>query len=228
MKAMILAAGRGERLRPLTDSLPKPLVPLAGKPLLGWHLERLARAGFEEVVVNVSWLGHQLMEVVGDGSDFGIAVSYSDEGDNALETGGGILQALPLLGDEPFLVINGDIFTDFPLNKLAPTTMLAHLVLVPNPPHNPGGDFALHGPRVVEQGELHTFSGIGVYHPDLFKKCIPGKFPLAPLLRQAIAAGRVSGELWRGNWHDLGTLARYRAAAQALEAAQGPGTPTAG
>lgn len=226
MKAMILAAGRGQRLRPLSDNLPKPLFPLAGKPLVVWHLERLAGAGVTEVVINVSWLGQKLMEHVGDGSRFGISVQYSDEGDSALETGGGIFRALPLLGDDHFLVVNGDVFTDFPISRLAPAReMLAHLVLVPNPPHNPGGDFALQGEQVVEQGERYTFSGLGTYHPDLFQECRPGKFPLAPLLRRAIAAGKVSGELWRGTWHDLGTVARWRAAERALQAQSGDDKP---
>lgn len=207
--AMILAAGRGERLRPLTDTVPKPLVAIAGKPLIVWHLEKLAAAGFGHVVINLSWLGEKVQAALGDGSDFGLSISYSDEGDQALETGGGIFRALPLLGARPFLAVNGDIYTDYPVagRRLA-RGQLAHLVLVPNPPHNRDGDFGLREGNVVEDGQLSTFSGIGIYDPALFAGCRPGVFPLAPILRAAIAAGRVSGELWQGRWHDAGTAER--------------------
>lgn len=206
---MILAAGRGERLRPLTDSLPKPLVEVGGKPLIVWHLQRLAAAGYRQVVINLSWLGDAVRAALGDGSRFGIEIAYSDEGGAALETGGGIYKALPLLGDDPFLVVNGDIYCDHPLTQraLAPGTF-AHLVLVPNPAHNPHGDFGLREGRVVVSPDCLTFSGIGIYHPALFADCRAGAFPLAPVLRSAIAAGKVNGEVWNGRWHDAGTAAR--------------------
>jgi N-acetyl-alpha-D-muramate 1-phosphate uridylyltransferase len=212
MKAMILAAGRGERLRPLTDASPKPLLTVRGKPLIEWHLEALARAGVREVVINLSWLGAQIRAALGDGSRFGLSIAYSDEGAIALETGGGIFQALPLLGTAPFLLVNGDIFTavDFAHLTLA-RGALAHLVLVPNPDHHPTGDFVLHDGAVTETGApRHTYSGIGVYDPELFAGCVPGRFPLLPLLRRAIAAGRLRGEFYAGNWTDVGTVGRLQ------------------
>lgn len=206
---MILAAGRGERLRPVTDTLPKPLLPIGGEPLLFRHLRRLAAAGFSDVVINVSWLGHQIIEAAGDGSRFGLRLQYSDEGAEALETGGGIFRALPLLGDDPFLVINGDILCDVNLGALAlQSGRLAHLLLVPNPAHNPNGDFSLAAGEIGLEEPCLTFSGIGVYHPALFAGCRPGRFALAPILREAITAGKVSGELWTGFWSDLGTADR--------------------
>ena len=210
MKAMILAAGRGERMRPLTDSTPKPLLQAGGKALLAHHLEALAAAGFREVVINLAHLGAQIETAIGDGSAFGLSIRYSREPDGALETGGGIFQALPLLGPAPFAVINGDVWTDYPLKDL-PTepTGLAHLVLIDNPPQHPRGDFALDGDRVVADGpDKLTFSGIGVYRPELFAGCRPGVFPLAPLLRKAMATGQVSGEHYRGAWRDIGTPER--------------------
>jgi len=208
-KAMILAAGRGERLRPLTDELPKPLIEVGGKPAIVWHLEKLAAAGFRTVVINLSWLGQKVRDELQDGSSFGLHIIYSDEGETALETGGGIFKALPLLGDSPFLVINGDVFSDYPLSsvELAPDRY-AHLILVPNPSHNPRGDFGLQGQEVTMAGELYTFSGIGIYNPCIFSGCRGGVFPLAPILSAAIAQGKVSGELWRGRWHDIGTQER--------------------
>jgi len=211
MKAMILAAGRGERLRPLTDTTPKPLIEVGGRTLLDHHLAALADAGFGEVVINLAWLGDRIRAAVGDGSRYGLHVRYSDEGEHALETAGGIVNALPLLGDEAFAVINGDIWTDYPRARLAPPAAgdVAHLVLVDNPPHHPDGDFTLTGDRVATDGGSHlTFAGIGVYRPELFRPRPPGVSALAPILRAAMAAGRVSGERHAGAWHDVGTPAR--------------------
>lgn len=209
MKAMILAAGRGERMRPLTDNTPKPLLMAAGRPLIEYHLHALARAGIREVVVNHAHLGAQIEQALGDGSRYGLSIHYSAEG-KALETGGGIFNALPLLGATPFLVINGDVWCDYPLQQLFVRRVnKAHLVLVPNPPQHPRGDFCLQGERVYEgeEGRL-TFSGIGLYHPALFSGCAPGAFPLAPLLRAAMARGEVSGERYDGRWFDIGTPER--------------------
>lgn len=213
MRAMILAAGRGERLRPLTDTIPKPLVDLGGKPLIEYHLEALARTGFREIVINQGHLGDQLAAVLGDGSRWGIHIHWSDEQPEALETGGGIFQALPLLGAGPFLVINGDVWTDYPFARLrAIKCDWAHLVMVPNPAHNPSGDFALQGARLREDGSIkQTFSGVGVYHPRLFDGCRPGKFSVVPLLRAAMREHIVTGELFRGEWDDIGTLERLEA-----------------
>ena len=220
MRAMILAAGRGNRMRPLTDRTPKPLLPVAGRPLIDWHLERLAAAGCDQVVINLAWLGEQIADHVGDGSRWGLRVEYSREGETGLETGGGIARALPLLGDAPFLVINGDVWCDLePARLLRPPAGLAHLVLVPNPEHNSGGDFGLQGGRVVASGgELLTYSGIGVYHPELFAGHPGGAFRLAPLLRRAMAEGRVTGECYRGRWCDVGTPERLQALDAALRA----------
>ncbi len=232
MKVMILAAGRGERMRPLTDACPKPLLPVAGTPLLGWHLRRLAAAGFSDIVINLAYRGDQIRRYAGDGADFGLRVRYSDEGDRALETGGGIRRALPLLatadGDAPFAVVNGDVYTDFPLAALRriethlPTRVRAHLILVPNPPHNPGGDLALAGDRIVsgDRRDLPrlTFSGIGVYRPSLFRDSAPESpaFPLAPVLRTAVADGRATGEVYTGLWSDVGTPQRLAELEQRL------------
>lgn len=209
MKAMILAAGRGERMRPLTDTTPKPLLRAAGKPLIVYHLEALAAAGFTEVVINHAHLGEQIEQFVGDGSRYGLAIHYSHE-EQALETGGGIFRALPLLGETPFVVINGDVWTDYPYSRLRQLVVeRAHLVMVDNPPQHPAGDFVLRQGRVLEgEGERLTFSGIGVYHPSLFAACSAGAFPLAPLLREAMQAGAVSGEHYHGRWFDIGTPER--------------------
>lgn len=218
MKAMILAAGRGERMRPLTDHTPKPLLVVGGKPLIVHHILRLRDAGYTELVINHAWLGEQLPAALGDGSGHGVHITWSPEGE-ALETGGGIHRALPLLGDAPFLVVNGDVWTDYPYARLrhAPTG-LAHLVLVANPPQHPQGDFALDHGRVRSDGApRHTFSGIGVYRPELFAGCAPGKFPLAPLLRAAMAGDQVSGELYPGRWYDIGTPERLTALDAALD-----------
>ena len=210
MKAMLLAAGRGKRLRPITDSLPKPLLQVRGRALIAWHLAALSRAGIREVVVNLSWLGEQLRAALGDGRDYGVRITWSDEGAVPLETGGGVLRAVPLLGPGPFLVVNGDIWTDVDFGRLAlADDAHAHLVLIPNPAHHLRGDFALDGDRVVDRdGERFTYSGIGVYRPEFFAGCTPGRFPLLPLLRRAIGAGRVRGEVHRGEWCDVGTPER--------------------
>jgi MurNAc alpha-1-phosphate uridylyltransferase len=208
---MILAAGRGERMRPLTDRTPKPLLLAGGKPLIQYHIERLAAAGVRELAINHAHLGGQIEETLGDGSRFGMSIRYSSEGEGqALETGGGIFKALPLLGPGPFLVVNADIWTDCPFADLdLGADDLAHLVLVENPPQHPYGDFVLDGKRVRSDGSpRYTFSGIGVYRPGLFAGCSPGAFPLAPLLRRAMAEDRVSGQLHSGRWYDIGTPQR--------------------
>ncbi|HEX5515013.1 MAG TPA: nucleotidyltransferase family protein [Gammaproteobacteria bacterium] len=209
--AMILAAGRGERMRPLTDHTPKPLLPVAGRPLIEYHIAALAEAGFRRIVINVAWLGQQIVAALGAGERFGVELQYSREEPAALETAGGIRRALPLLGTAPFVVVNGDIWTDFPLTTLPAPAGLAHLVLVDNPPHHEHGDFALEGERVIDgaSGRL-TFSGIGVYRPELFAHLPDGARPLAPLLREAIARGQVSGQHYRGQWVDVGTPARLK------------------
>ena len=210
---MILAAGRGERMRPLTDHTPKPLLRVAGRPLIERHLEGLSAAGVERVVINVAWLAQRVREHLGDGGRWGLEIVYSEEPAGALETGGGIHNALPLLGDAPFWVVNGDLFTDYPLERLPKRPAgLAHLVLVDNPEHHPGGDFALVDGRVHTgaEGCRLTFGGIGCYHPRLFEGCRAGAFPLAPLLRRAMDEGAVSGEHYRGPWCDVGTPARLQ------------------
>jgi len=219
MKLMILAAGRGTRMRPLTDQLPKPLLPVAGQPLLFHHLQRAARAGLREVVINLAYRGGAIREAVGDGQAFGLSVRYSDEGEHALETGGGIARALPLLGPEPFIVLNGDVWTDHPLDRLVlPEGDLAHLLLVDNPAHHLRGDFHLDAAgRVHSDGApLLTFAGLGVYHPALFAGAPDGAFPLAPVLRNAMETGRVSGAHHRGLWVDVGTPERLTALEQRL------------
>jgi len=212
--AMILAAGRGERMRPLTDHTPKPLLEVAGKPLIVWHIERLAGAGFRRLVINHAHLGGQIEQRLGNGARWGVSIYYSAEGEGkALETGGGIFRALPLLGESPFLVVNGDIWCDVDFFSLQLADGdLAHLVLVGNPSHNPSGDFFLDpAGRVHDQGEpCLTFSGIGMYHPGLFATCEAGAFPLAPLLRSAMQAGKVSGEHHFGSWLDIGTPERLQ------------------
>ena len=212
MKAMILAAGRGERMRPLTDHTPKPLLKVGGKPLIVWHLERLAKAGFKEIVINHAHLGEQLEQALGDGSQWSLHIQYSPE-KIALETAGGIANALPLLGAEPFLVVNGDTFTEIDFGVLThalQTNHHAHLVLVNNPPQHPNGDFAIEADRLKNTGEkMLTFSGVGVYHPDLFANVTRGEpAKLAPLLRQAIAEDQATAEYYQGVWHDIGTPER--------------------
>ncbi|HJS91356.1 MAG TPA: nucleotidyltransferase family protein [Steroidobacteraceae bacterium] len=213
-RAMLLAAGRGERLRPLTDTLPKPLVAVAGKPLIVYHLEALAKAEVREVVINLSWLGEQIRAALGDGSRYGVRIAYSEEGPVPLEAGGGIHRALPLLGSGPFLVVNADVWTDMEFTRvpILDEGADAHLMLAPNPPHHPRGDFGLEGELVVERDtDRYTYTGVGVYRPELFKGCAPGKFPLLPLLKRAIAARRLRGEVYRGEWLDIGSPDRLAA-----------------
>ena len=220
MKAMILAAGRGERMRPLTDTLPKPLLVVGGKPLIVWHVERLVGAGMRDIVINHAHLGGQIEAALGDGNSLGARIVYSPEPLGALGTAGGIAHALPLLGYPPFVVVNGDIWCDYDFDQIAEIAgrlqqrrQLAHLLLVPNPPHHPAGDFTLEFGRVAEEGEPKlTFAGIGIYQRALFAS-VPagGKGELAPLLRAAMREGRVSGEYLRGRWVDVGTPQRLAA-----------------
>jgi len=212
MKAMLLAAGRGERLRPLTDEVPKALVEAGGKPLIAWHLERLAAAGCREAVINVSHLGERIVDAVGDGARFGLRVSYSREPER-LETAGGIAQALSLLGPQPFALLNADVYCEFPLGRLLGLSLgarLAHLVLVPNPVHRPRGDFGLvTGLIRSDAATRYTYAGLAVLSPELVRSVTPGqKAPLAPLLYEAADAGRMTGELYEGLWQDVGTLER--------------------
>jgi MurNAc alpha-1-phosphate uridylyltransferase len=215
---MLLAAGRGERLRPLTDSVPKALVEAGGKPLIAWHLERLAAAGCREVVINVSYLGERIVERIGDGGRFGLRIAYSREAER-LETAGGIAQALHLLGGEPFLLLNADVYCEFDVARLLRLplgAMLAHLVLVPNPAHRPRGDFGLAGGTNTTSGEVkrsgspsYTYAGIALLSPRLVESVTPGeKAPLAPLLYAAADRSLMRGELYRGLWQDVGTLER--------------------
>ena len=209
---MLLAAGRGERLRPLTDTVPKALVEAGGKPLVAWHLERLAAAGCREAVINVSHLGERIVEAIGDGRRFGLRVAYSHEAER-LETAGGIAQALPLLGPGPFVLVNADIYCDFPLQRLLGLALgarLAHLVLVPNPEHRPRGDFALVDGEVRGDGApRYTYAGLAVLSPELVRTVRAGeKAALAPFLYGAADAGRMSGELYEGLWEDVGTRER--------------------
>lgn len=207
---MVLAAGRGERLRPLTDEIPKSLVEVRGEPLIERHLRALRAAGVDTVVINLGWLGDQVFERIGSGERFGLDVVYSNEGDNILETGGGIQRALPMLGDEPFLVVNADIYTDMPFTGIdLDADDLAHLVLVPTPPDKDAGDFALDGARIRNTGaELLTFSGVSVYRPGFFAGCSAGRFSVVPLLRDAADDDRLSGSVYAGLWRDVGTPAR--------------------
>jgi MurNAc alpha-1-phosphate uridylyltransferase len=210
---MILAAGRGERLRPLTDTTPKPLLTVRGRPLIERHVVALARAGIERIVINLAWLGAQISAYLGDGARYGVAIMYSDERPQALETAGGIFRALPYLAPGPFAVVNGDVYTDFPFETLRiAANRDAHLVLVPNPPQHPQGDFGLeHGLAQAEAANRHTFSGIALYRPSFFDGCTDGVFPLKPLLVRSMAAGRCSAELYPGVWEDIGTAERLRA-----------------
>lgn len=214
MKAMILAAGRGERMRPLTDQKPKPLLKVGGKALIVWHIERLVKSGFKDIVINHAYLGEQIEEALGDGMQWDAQIEYSPE-ETALETAGGIANALPLLGNAPFLVINGDIFCEIDFSSLKHALNkpnLAHLVMVNNPVQHPHGDFALQANRLKAEGEKKlTFSGIGVYSPALFHPVIRGNAAkLAPLLKQAMAKGWVTGEHYQGTWHDIGTPERLQ------------------
>jgi N-acetyl-alpha-D-muramate 1-phosphate uridylyltransferase len=214
MKAMILAAGRGERMRPLTDKVPKPLLTAGGEPLIVHLIKALTRTHFADLVINHSYLGHEIERELGDGAKFGVRICYSAEPEEALETGGGIYRALPLLG-EVFLVVNGDVWTDYPFARLRqPPSGLAHVVLVDNPPHHPRGDFAFVDGAIsdAQYGEPRlTFAGIGVYRAALFDGCNPGRFSLAPLLRRAIGYHQVSAEHYHGRWMDIGTPERLNA-----------------
>lgn len=221
MQAMILAAGRGERMRPLTDTLPKPLLSVAGKRIIEYTIERLAAVGITSLVINCAWLAHRFAEILGDGSVYGVNIRYSME-QEALETAGGIVQALPMLGEQPFLVVNGDIWSDIDFEPLMqrPMSSLAHIILVPNPQHNPTGDFGCLDGLVTEKspGESsYTYSGIGIYTPEIFTKLSSGKRALAPILRQLIANQQLSGEIYSGRWSDIGTVERLQQLQQQLQ-----------
>ncbi len=214
MRAMILAAGKGTRMRPLTETTPKPLLEAGGKPLIVWHIERLKKAGFDEIVVNIAHLGAQIPQRLGDGSAWGVRLFYSDEcAEGGLETLGGIVKALPLLSrSDPFLVVNGDVWCDYPFDVSFSMRegCEAHLVLVPNPPHHDRGDFDLYAGKLRDE-KRYTFAGIGYYRPAFFEGIAYGKAPLAPLLREKIAAGVVCGEYYEGQWYDIGTPERLEA-----------------
>lgn len=224
MKAMILAAGRGERMRPLTDSCPKPLLKIGGEPILGWHLRRLKNAGITDIVINHAWLGEQIEQTLGSGAQYGVNIAYSAERNGGLETAGGIATALPLLGEKAFLVVNGDVLTDIDFQtafaaaaSIDGQNKLAHLWLVDNPPHNPNGDFSLLSDGLIhsqdDAGTRLTFSGVGIYHPHLFHDTPANQAAkLAPLLRQAMAANQVSGQKHDGLWLDVGTVERLQEA----------------
>lgn len=209
---MILAAGRGERMRPLTDTTPKPLLEVGGKPLIVWHIEKLAKAGFEEIIINIAHLGDKIPQALGDGSRWGVKLHFSDEqNEGALESAGGVVKALPLLGNEPFLVVNGDVWCDYEFNSSYELGdgILAHLILVPNPEHNQKGDFSIKKDMVSSDGNVkYTFSGIGYYSPSLFKYLEYGKRGLGDLLRDTMLHDAVSGEIYKGIWHDIGTPER--------------------
>ena len=221
MKAMILAAGRGERMGALTDRVPKPLLEAGGRPLIEHQIQRLATAGFRDLVVNLAWLGHVIEARLGDGSRFGVRIEFSREPEGALDTGGGIRNALPLLGDGRFVVVNSDVWSDFPLETLRDGDAGdAHIVLADSPAHHPGGDFGLAPDGRVIRAESNrlTFCGIGRYHPRLFAAREGGRFPLVAVLRDAIGAGILSGEHHRGEWMDVGTPERLRALDRKLRA----------
>jgi len=222
MKAMILAAGRGERMRPLSDRMPKPLLEVGGHRLVEYHLAALLKAGVREVVINLSWLGDSIREALGDGVRHGLSIDYSDEGPIPFGTGGGIHQALPLLGADPFLLVNGDIWIDLPFDDLRrPAGSLAHLVLAANPQHHPGGDFGLDtSRRVLPAPTSLTYTGLAVLDPRLFDGCEEGTFTLKPLLDRALAAGRLSGQRHMGAWCDVGTPERLAALDAALRLGQ--------
>lgn len=216
MKAMLLAAGRGQRLRPRTDFVPKALIKVRGHSLIERHLLRLSEAGCLDVVINLGWLGPMICDELGDGSRYGLSISYSDEGWPAFDTGGGIRRALPLLGSNPFLVINADIWTDYPLLSLVSSAKalanrdMIHMVLVSNPPDHARGDFGLSAGRIVTSTPYFTFSGLSILRPAFFNDSPDGPFPIAPLWRQAIAEGRASGEFYGGRWCDVGTEKRLK------------------
>jgi N-acetyl-alpha-D-muramate 1-phosphate uridylyltransferase len=218
MRAMILAAGRGERMRPLTDTVPKPLLEVAGKALIVYQIEALESAGVKEIVINTGHLGEQIQYELGTGSAFGVDIFYSDEGENILETAGGIIQALPLLGDDPFIVTNADIYTDFDYGSLpSEPDYDAHLVLVDNPPHNLKGDFVLENGRIIDEGKQKlTYSGISIFYPYFFENCKTGRAPLAPLLHQAAKESRLGGQQFMGEWLDIGTPERLKEVSESI------------
>ena len=214
MRAIILAAGKGERMRPLTLVKPKPLLEVCGKSLIEHHIENLKHAGITDIVINVSWLAQQIMQKLGSGENYGVKIRYSYEGEEPLETGGGILKALPLLNEEPFLVVNGDIKTDFPFEKLLNKDLnsLAHLILVNNPPHNSSGDFSINDDEslnhISASSNKYTYSGIGIYTPELLKNLQAGTFSITPILKQKMQNSEITGELYEGQWDDIGTIER--------------------
>ncbi len=222
MKAMILAAGRGERMRPLTDHLPKPLLAVGGIPLIGHHLKALANAGIHDIVINHAWLGHLIEQQLGNGEDYDVNIRYSAEGATGLETAGGILKALPLLGDEPFIVVNGDVFTGFPFAQLQQnraSEILAHLVLVPNPVQHPQGDFGFDaetGLALTSSAVQWTYSGIAWFRPEFFANIASGPQKLAPFLREAMSKQQVTAEIYHGEWADIGTPERLAQINQAF------------
>ena len=223
MRAMILAAGRGERMRPLTDKMPKSMLEVNGKPLIQYHVENLVQAGIVDIVINHAFFGEQIEAYLKDGKALGANIAYSAEGDQPLETAGGIVKALPLLGDKPFVTVNADIWTDFPFQDLLcesdglPNDS-AHLILVDNPEHNPEGDFALSGEKVINQGEpMLTYSGVSIFTPGFFKDCTSGSAPLAPILRLAASEGRLTGSHYQGQWQDIGTPERLSDLRQSLD-----------
>ncbi len=219
MKCMLLAAGRGERLRPRTDETPKPLIEVAGTPLIEYHLHRLKKAGIEDIVINISHLGQIIQQHLGNGNSFGVHIEYSDEGEQALETAGGIIHAMPLLGDDHFLVLNSDIWCDHDLSfATLSSDKHAHLVLVDNPDHNANGDFSYENEKISNNGNnFLTFSGIGIYHPNFFENQPTEKLALAPLIRDAVDNKLVSAEYFSGNWFDIGTEQRLKQAEKFLE-----------
>jgi len=211
MKAMILAAGRGERMRPLSDIKPKPLLEVKGKALILYHIEKLAKNGFSDIVINIAHLGHLIPKFLGDGSRWGVTIHYSDERmSGALESAGGIIKALPLLGNEPFLVVNGDVFCEYEFDaSFNLQEKMAHLILVPNPPHNQKGDFGLQGRQALNEAEqMFTFAGIAYYNPAFFSDLVLQKSALAPLLRASIEKNEISAEIFKKTWHDIGTPQR--------------------
>lgn len=221
MKVIILSAGRGERLRPLTDHTPKPLLQAGKYRLIEYTIQSLVKASFDDIVINYAHLGEQFADILGDGQQYGAKLQYSPEQQGGLETAGGIINALPLLGNEPFLVVNGDIWTDYPFEQLSASKLaanrLCHLVLVTNPEHNSHGDFAIDSGLVMTTGDdKYTYSGIGIYHPELFAGLEPDRLPLKPLLLKAIAQQQVSGEVYSGGWSDIGTIERLQQLAAQL------------
>jgi MurNAc alpha-1-phosphate uridylyltransferase len=216
VRAMILAAGSGERMRPLTNKIPKPMLEVNNKPLIQYHVENLVQAGIVDIVINHAVYGDQIETYLGDGKAFGAQIVYSAEGDQPMETAGGIVKALSLLGEAPFLTVNADIWTAFPFQQLVNlsgeiTSHLAHIILVDNPAHNPEGDFSLSENRVLNEGDpMLTFSGISVFTPEFFKGCASGSKPLAPMIRQAASRGQVSGSHYQGQWRDIGSPERLQ------------------